>query len=108
MNEQAVIVHFEYAADSLAPLFELEERLEAAITAAGVGEFDGNEIAVDGSAGSLYMYGPDADALYSVVRPLLNASVCLRNAQARLRYGPPQQGVRERLVAIAAPEAERN
>ena len=71
IEEHAVIVYFEYAADSLEPLYDLEEQLEAAIAAAGVGEFDGNEIAVDLSDGSLYMYGPDADALFAVARPLL-------------------------------------
>src|SRR2546423_746716 len=108
MSEQAVIVRFEYAAESLDPLFELEERLEVAITGAGVGEFDGNEIAVDGSDGALYMYGPDADALFAVVRPLLKAAGCLRNARAILRYGPPEEGVRERIVAVAGPDPAPN
>ena len=102
MEEQAVIVHFDYAADSLDPLHDLEEQLEEAIAEAGVGEFDGNEIAVGLSDGSLYMYGPDADALFTVARPLLAAAGCLRNARATLRYGPPQDGVRERVVAIDA------
>jgi hypothetical protein len=102
MEEHAVIVHFDYAADSLDPLHDLEEQLEAAIAEAGVGEFDGNEIAVDLSDGSLYMYGPDADALFTVAGPLLAAAGCLRNARATLRYGPPEDGVRERVVAIDA------
>jgi len=44
MGDHAVIVHFDYAADSLDPLYDLEEQLEEAIASAGVGEFDGNEI----------------------------------------------------------------
>jgi hypothetical protein len=55
--EQAVIVHFTYGSTDLTALFELEERLEAVIAAARVGEYDGNEVAVDGSDGYLYMYG---------------------------------------------------
>jgi hypothetical protein len=87
MEEHAVIALFDYTADSLDPLYDLEEQLEAAITSAGVGEFDGNEIAVDLSDGSLYMYGPDADALFAVVRPLLAGADCLRGTRVRLRYG---------------------
>jgi hypothetical protein len=100
MEEHAVIVHFDYAADSLDPLHDLEEQLEAAITAAGVGEFDGNEIAVDLSDGSLHMYGPDADALFAAVRPLLAAADCLRNTRVTLRYGPPEDRVRERVELL--------
>lgn len=40
LEEHAVIVYFEYAADSLAPLFEMEEKLEEAVDAARVGEFE--------------------------------------------------------------------
>ena len=98
MEQHAVIVQFDYAADSLDPLHDLEEQLEAAIAEAGVGEFDGNEIAVDLLDGSLYMYGPDADALFAVARPLLAGADCLRNVRATLRYGPPEDGVRERVV----------
>lgn len=57
----------------------------------------GNEIAADLSDGSLYMYGPDAEALLAVVRPLLASADCLRNARATLRYGPPEDGVLERV-----------
>jgi hypothetical protein len=100
MEEHAVIVRFDYAAESLDPLHDLEEQLESAIVSAGVGEFDGNEIAAGLSDGSLYMYGPDADALFAVVRPLLVAAHCLRNARVTLRYGPPQDDVHERLELL--------
>src|SRR5262245_3056507 len=70
--EHGVIVKFDYLGTTdLAPLFALEERLEAAINAARVGEFDGNEVAADGSDGVLYMYGPDADRLFEAIRPVL-------------------------------------
>jgi hypothetical protein len=102
VNQHAVVVHFDYAAESLDALFELEEQLEAAINAAGVGEFDGNEIAVDLSDGSLYMFGPDAEALLAVIRPVLASAECLRNAWVRLRFGPPEDDVPERVEAISA------
>src|SRR5512143_2371963 len=68
MSEQAVIVEFQYGSTDLGPLFALEDELIAAIEAAEVGDYDGNEVATDGSDGSLYMYGPDAVKLADVVR----------------------------------------
>ena len=96
MAEHAVIVAFDYASDTLEQLHALEERLRDAIDEAGVGEFDGNEIASDLSDGTLYMYGPDADALFKVVKPILLDASCLRRASATLRFGPPEDGVSER------------
>jgi hypothetical protein len=93
--DHAVIVHFDYGSTDLQPLFELEKRLEAAIAKADAGELDGNEVATDGSDGYLYMYGPDADALFLAVRPLLEACPFMRGARVRVRYGPPADGVRE-------------
>jgi hypothetical protein len=99
--EHAVIVHFTYGSTDLGRLFELEERLESAISAAGVGEYDGNEVAVDGSDGYLYMYGPDADKLFEIIRPILERTSFMRGAEVRKRYGPPSDGVREHVLKIA-------
>jgi len=99
-DEHAVIVSFDYGQTDLDALFEVEEHLRSAIEVAGVGEFDGNDIAVDGSDGHLYMYGPDADRLFEVVRPILQEADCLTNMRAQLRYGPPKDGVREEEVQI--------
>ena len=100
MSEQAVIVELQYGQTDLDPLFELEDKLIAAVDSAGVGEFDGNEIAQDGSDGSLYMYGPDADKLFEAIQPVLQEATCIRSIVATIRYGPPQDGVRERQVKI--------
>src|SRR5688572_32809627 len=100
--EHAVIVTFAYIGSTdLDPLFALESQLESAINAARVGEYDGNEVAVDGSDGTLYMYGPDADKLFAVVRPVLKATPYMNGAKVTLRFGPPADGVREREVTIA-------
>ena len=99
--EHAVIVHFAYGSTDLGRLFELEDRLESAISAAGVGEYDGHELAVDGSDGYLYMYGPDADKLFEVIRPILKRTSFMSGAEVRKRYGPPSDGVREHVLRIA-------
>ena len=49
------------------------------------GEFDGHEFG-DGSC-TLFMYGPDADALFAAVEPILRASPLADGAYAVKRYG---------------------
>jgi hypothetical protein len=100
--DHAVIVHFRYAQADLQPLFNLEDQLQAAIAKAGVGEFDGNEIAVDGGDGFLYMYGPDADKLFAVVKPILTSVGFMAGATVKLRYGPDRDDVLETEVEIEA------
>lgn len=100
--EQAVIVHFQYGSTDLARLFALEDRLEKAIADAKAGEYDGNEVNVDGSDGFLYMYGPDADRLFEAVMAVLKQSEFMGGATVKRRYGPPNDGVREVSVAIPA------
>lgn len=100
-SEHAVIVQFaNYGSTDLQRLFALEERLERAIDDADVGEFDGNEIATDGSDGSLYMYGPDADRLFEVVHPILESVDFTRGAQVVKRYGGASDDVRRVTVTI--------
>jgi hypothetical protein len=105
MSEHAVIISFKYGRESLDDLFELESRLETMVDEAGVGELDGNEMAMDLSDGSLYLYGPDADVLFQTVLPTLEAVPFMQDAVATLRYGPPEKGVPERQVRIGAGRA---
>jgi len=66
-------------------IHNLSDELLAAIDSAGVGEFDGDEFG--GGTCSLYMYGPDVDALFKVVDPILRSSPLTKGATAVKRYG---------------------
>lgn len=99
-EEHAVIVRFDYGKTDLDPLFELERRLENAINESKVGEYDGNEIAVDGSDGTLYMYGPNGDSLLSVIQPIIESIEFMNGANITVRYGPPEDGVTQREITI--------
>jgi len=99
--EQAVIVHFQYGSTDLSRLFALQHRLEDAIAAAKAGELDGNEIAVDGSDGFYFMYGPDADRLFTVILPILNSSEFMKGAEIKRRYGPPDGKSRESVFTVS-------
>jgi hypothetical protein len=86
-TEQAVIVHFEYGSTDLTQLHALEEKISAALAADGIGDFDGDEVATSGKDGYLYMYGPSADAVLELVRPLLEESPFMRGARITRVYG---------------------
>lgn len=99
--EHAVIVNFQYGGSTdLQPIFALEHRLEATINTAEAGEYDGNEIAADGSEGSLYMYGADADRLLDAVKPVLAECSFLRGARVKVRYGPPEEDVTKKIIVL--------
>lgn len=93
--QHAVIIYFNYGMESLDPLFELCDKLDSVIEAAAVGEFDGHEIAVDGSDGSLYMYGPNAEILFKTVKPTLDETPFVKGGIAKLRFGPVGEGAHE-------------
>ena len=88
-STQAVIVHFDSACPYRTRLFALEDRLEQAITSSRTGKLEGYEFAADGSRGRLFMYGPNADALFSAIRPTLETFDFMQGARAVLEYGSP-------------------
>jgi hypothetical protein len=89
--EHSVIVHFFYGSTNLQHVYALEDLLRIAISEAAAGEYDGHEVAEDGSDGFYYMYGPDEKVLYRVISPLLVASSFMHGARVTLRFGPPKR-----------------
>ena len=108
LSEQAVIVRcVQGACDArnTHQVLELIERLAQAIRGADVGRFNGVEWSLDLSDGSytgveLFMYGPDADVLFAVVKPILAASSLGKGATVRLRYGPAGGDANERKLVL--------
>ena len=79
---QSVIVEFEPGSidDCLPQFFALGDALDEALSTAGVGEYDGN------ADETMYAYGPDAEAMWAVMEPLLRAFG--RPCEVELRLGP--------------------
>jgi hypothetical protein len=46
------------------------------------------------------MYGPDADKLFESVHTILESCEFMQDAIAKLRYGPPEDGVKEIEIKI--------
>lgn len=95
MTSQALIVRFDdYASRfsseqgiDLQPLVLLSDHLDGVLTADGLGEMDGYELADDGSVGTIYLYGEDARAMYETVKNTLEASPVTRGGMAFLYFG---------------------
>lgn len=81
-DQQAVIATF-VSGDEW-DVYDVEDQLVEAIGKAAVGEFDGNLIGPGEIV--LYAYGPDADALFEVMEPILRA-VPAQETYAIKRYG---------------------
>ena len=94
-KQHSLIITFNYGIEELDELFQLEDKLRDAIELKHVGEYDGHEIAIDSSDGTLFMYGPNAEALFKCVKPILDETEFMRGAVAQLRFGPPSDDVKE-------------
>lgn len=95
MTPHALIIRFDdYAARFFTrdtpdpgPLDRLADQLDGILTADGLGELDGHELADDGSVGTIYLYGEDARAMYDAVRDTLETSPVARGGMAFLYFG---------------------
>ncbi|MEV6867257.1 hypothetical protein AB0M44_40485 [Streptosporangium subroseum] len=67
----------------------IQNALKKAVTEAGTGEFDGNEIDLQTNEATLFLYGPNADQLFSSVKPVLNSVSLPPGTLVIRRYGGP-------------------
>lgn len=70
---ESLIIRFTYGMADLEPLFRMDEELHRVMEASGAGEYDGHEIAVNLTDGSLYFYGPSAARIRELISPTLAA-----------------------------------
>lgn len=99
-REQAVIVRLR-GSGLPAKVYEqydlstLQDQLRGVIDAKKLGEFDGNEFGPEET--TLYMYGPDAERLFSGVESVLRGYPLCKEGVAIIRSGPlgaPQREVK--------------
>ncbi|SRR6266545_4461131 len=100
-DEQTVLVYLNGTelADEVYQQFDLatlEDRLIAAIARRGVGVYDGHEFGPTNVV--LFMYGPDADRLFTEIEPILRGYPLCANARVVIRPGPP--GTEERELTL--------
>lgn len=91
--DHAVIIHLSLSdgefgsADDREAISSLEDSISAVFQNKDFGELDGDEFG-EGEC-VIYTYGPDADALYSLIEPFLTADNRAYKGYAIKRYGEP-------------------
>jgi hypothetical protein len=99
-NEQQVEVHFEYGSTNFQHVYALGDQIQLAITEAKAGEYDGHALPADGSEGRYFLNGPDAEAIFKAISPVLEASPLMRGATVTLYYGTAGWGTRKRVIKL--------
>ena len=98
--EQEVEVHFAYGSTNFQYVYSLGDEIQTAIAEAKVGEYDGHAIPADGSEGRYFVYGPDAEAIFKVIAPVLEASPLMRGATVTLHFGPRGWRTPKRVIKL--------
>ena len=93
-------MHFSYGSTNFQHMYALEDLLRRQIIDAGVGGYEGHEVPKDGSEGIFYMYGPDAEAIYREIKPLLAESPLMHGATVTLWFGPHGWKTQKRVIEI--------
>jgi hypothetical protein len=99
-SQQEVEVHFAYGSTNFQYVYSLGDEIQTAIAEARVGEYDGHALPADGSEGRYFIYGPDAEAIYRAIAPVLEASPLMRGATITLRFGPRRWGTPKRIIKL--------
>jgi hypothetical protein len=105
LSEHSVIAHLKLSdpglgiGEEVGSFHDLSDELIEAIEQAGAGEFDGDEFGKGECV--LYMYGPDADALFAAVEPVLRRSPLAHGGHVIKRYGAANEsGAKEVVIKL--------
>jgi len=98
--KQEVEVFFAYGSTNFQYVYALGDQLHIAVSEARAGEYDGHEITSSGSECKLFLFGPDAEAIFRVISPVLAASPLTRGAVITLRFGPRGWRTPKRVIKL--------
>lgn len=97
--EQELTIHIDLSNRQLGTskerteLQDFADRLESAVVAASAGEYDGDEIG--GGECVLFFSGPDAEAIFALLHPLMRHNPLARGARVHLQDEAGNQVVRQ-------------
>jgi hypothetical protein len=98
--EQEVEVHFDYGSTNFQHVYALGDQISFAVAEGKVGEYDGHALPADGSEGRYFVTGPDAEAIFKVIAPVLEASPLMRGATVTLHYGTAGWRTAKRVIHL--------
>jgi hypothetical protein len=99
-SQQEVEVRFPYGSTNFQYVYALGDKIQLAINEAKVGEYDGHALPADGSECRYFVYGPDAEAIFKAIAPVLEASPLMRGATVTLHFGPPSWRTPKRVIKL--------
>jgi hypothetical protein len=99
---QAVLLYLE--GEDFERMTDLSDKLTEVVESANIGMFDGNEIGGDETV--LFMYAPDAEALFRVIEPVLVEQESAHGAKAVIRWGEPGSPQREVVIGSKNHQAQ--
>ncbi len=99
-SAQEVEVRFAYGSTNFQYVYSLGDQIQTAIAEAKVGEYDGHALPADGSEGRFFVNGPDAEAIFKVIAPVLEASPLMRGATVTLHFGPRSWRTPKRVIKL--------
>ena len=94
-GEHAVLLHGFGLDGEVQEMHDLQDELERAIKRAKAGMLDGDEFG--GGECVVFLYGPDADALWEAVAPVLEKRPFRKGSYAVRRYGSAEDAREERV-----------
>ncbi len=83
-EKDTVIISFDKSCSGLDEIHELG--LKLCNIPSDIGRYDGHEVAIDDSHGTLFAYGNNAEELFKEMEPILREYDFLREASVYLRF----------------------
>ncbi len=100
--QHSVILSSNISLEDMEDVFALENSLDRILKTEGLGECDGNEVGLEGSDLSIFLYGPDAAKLFAAIAPHLQRSPIMSEGIAKLRFGDVMdKTAHEKIIEIA-------
>jgi hypothetical protein len=103
--EQSLQIHLKLASGYFGDSEErdeidvLKEMLEDALDDDEVGMLDGWDYGMHEC--TIYMYGPDAEALWTTAKPIIDSyRHIIAGGKALLQLGPPERGTKEKIIPL--------
>lgn len=101
---QYVIIDFKHRVQDLIPWCDFIQGLRAELAANGIGEFVGDDMAIDGGDCEAVFRGPDADALWEFLRPQLLPLSFVNSDTTRVEivFGDLESSARTRTISLGS------
>jgi hypothetical protein len=98
--KHSVLIYFHNGTEGMEDHYELGKVLSNFIGEQKLGVYDGHEIAMDDSHGTLFMYGHNAEDLFKGVLPILKKAEFLKGGSAVLRFGTYEEDAKEIVIEL--------